>query len=451
MKKTIFSIMAAAMLCACNVQVHNPDEKSYDNHDWGNGNGVTTPVELKLTARQQQLLKQSNEFSLNLLKQVYANETDHENVIISPLSASMALSMLMNGADNETLSQVKNTLGFGDWTDEEVNEYNHLMLTALPCLDTCTHMTLANSLWLHEGFPVKDDFININKQYFMAQVQNVDFTDPETANLINAWAAKHTNDLIKKVVSPEQIASCVTLLANALYFKGIWADKFDKDLTKDGEFKSSKSVKQIVDMMYKHEEIKYVYLKDHKAQLAELDYLGGAYCMDLLLPADDSNIPTLLNSLQADEMPGWEDKFWPEQEILTYDYETDEEKTVIQRRFNDVILQMPKFTLRYERKLNDDLKALGMKDMFIPGVADFSRLSDVETYIDFVKQDTYMSVDEAGTEAAAVTTIGYTGTSIEQPKYPEMILNRPFVLFIREKQYGTIIFAAVIGNPNEKE
>ena len=451
MKKTILFAMAV-VFCACNVQVLHPDDKSYENHDWDDGNGVTTPVVLKLSSRQEQLLQQSNEFSLNLLRQVYEAETESENVIISPLSASMALSMLMNGADGETLKQMKATLGFGDWSEEDVNEFNKLMLTSLPCLDTCTQMELANSLWFQEGFPVQDAFTELNKQYFMAQVENVDFTNPATADLINAWAAKHTHDLIKKVVNPEMIADCVTLLANALYFKGVWADKFDKEQTIDEDFTSSKNVRQVVDMMHKWKNMKYCYLSDKNAQLLELDYLGGAYCMDLLLPSKDSDIPTLLKSLQADEMQTWENKFWPEDEIEYYDYEADEMKTVRQRRLEEVKVQMPKFTLRYERKLNNDIQALGMKDMFNMSLANFSRLSEIPTYVSFVKQNTFMSVDEAGTEAAAVTTIGLEGTSIgEPPKVPEMYINRPFLLFIREKQYGTILFAAVIGNPNEKK
>lgn len=449
MKKTMFLFAVAAMCYACNVQVLNPDPKNTETHDWGNGNGNDVAVELRLTAQQQQMLEKSNDFSLNLLRQVYASETEHENVIISPLSASMALSMLANGADGETLNQVKDALGFGEWSDEDVNEFNKLMMNALPRLDTCTRMTLANSLWLQTGFPVKDDFVNINKLSFNAEVQNVDFTDPATADLINKWAADHTNDLIKKVVSADMIAECVTLLANALYFKGVWADKFDKELTQEMDFTSSKKVVQRVDMMCKQGDMKYRYLSDKKAQLLELDYLGGAYCMDILLPAEDTDIPTLLSKISADEMHTWEDKYWPEIETWVYDIDKEEEVAMTVRSLEEVKVQMPKFTLRYERELNDDLKALGMKDMFSASVANFSRLSKIPTYVSLVKQNTFMSVDEAGTEAAAVTVIGVSGISEIEPKIPEMYMNRPFVLFIREKQFGTILFGGVIGNPNK--
>ena len=190
MKKKMLLFAMVVICCSCNVQVQNPDPKNNENHDWGTGNGNDVAVELRLSPQQQQMLEKSNDFSLNLLRQVYANETA-ENVIISPLSASMALSMLANGADGETLSQVKDALGFGEWSDEDVNEFNKLMMYALPRLDTCTRMTLANSLWLKTGFPVKDDFVNIKKLSFNAEVQNVDFTDPATADLINKWAADH--------------------------------------------------------------------------------------------------------------------------------------------------------------------------------------------------------------------------------------------------------------------
>ena len=442
MRKTILFAMAV-VFCACNVQVTHPDDKNNETHDWGEGNGVTRPVVLKLSSRQEQLLQQSNEFTLNLLQQVYANEKKYENVIISPLSASMALSMLMNGADGNTLKQVKDALGFGDWSEEDINEFNHLLLTALPRLDTCTQTELANSLWFQEGFPVKEGFTELNKQYFMAQVENVDFTNPATADLINAWAANHTHDLIKEVVDAETIYNCVALLANALYFKGVWNDKFEKDSTRNEDFTSSKNVKQVVDMMHKQGEMKYAFLKKQNAQLLELDYLGGAYCMDLLLPGKD-DIPGLLKTIDAEEMTGWEETYWPEHKQV---YNGD---TSIWRSLNEVKLQMPKFTLRYKRELNEDLKMLGMTDMFDGNAANFSRMSDVPTYVSLVKQDTYMSVDEAGTEAAAVTVIAYE-KAIAPENMPKMYLNRPFVLFIREKQYGTILFAAVIGNPNEKK
>ncbi len=449
MKKTTLITLMAALCCSCNVQVQNPDEKSYENHNWGNGNGNDVARELRLSPKQQQMLKQSNDFSLNLLRQTYKSDTGNENVLISPLSASMALGMLMNSAAGETLQQVKEGLGMADWTDEEVNEYYHLMLNTLPCLDTCTHLSLANSLWLKNGFPVIEDFIEVNKRYFMAQVENVDFTDPQTANLINDWADKHTNGLIKEVVSPAEIANCVAMLANALYFKGVWADKFDKAETKDADFKSSKGQTQVVDMMHKEGEMKYAEPLNTpvKMQIMELDYMGGAYCMDIFLPANDNEMTQLLEWLDSEYLTKMESTFWPWYEAHGM-YEPND--TVRWQNKRDVNFFMPKFTLRYSKILNDDLKALGMTDMFNPSQADFSRLSNYPTYVSFVKQDTYMSVDEEGTEAAAVTVIGYNATSIEPIEIPVMRLDRPFVLLIRERQFGTILFAGVIGNPNEK-
>ena len=424
MKKSIIMLMAA-MLCACNVQVTNPDQPS---------NGNDTAIPLRLTQEHQQMLVQSNEFSLSMLRQAYETR-ESENVIISPLSLSMALSMLMNGADTETLEQMKAGLGFKDWTDEEINRYNQLMINTLPRLDTFTKLTLANSLWIRNDFPVKEGFIDSNKLYFMAQVQNVDFHDAATADLINKWAADHTNNLIKQVVDQDLIYDCAMLLANALYFKGIWEDKFDKEMTiKDEKFTTSNNKTEQVDMMVKNAQMKYgIY---QKSQLVELDYKGGAYCMDLLLPPAGMDVQTLLKMMQAGDIMKFEENFWPE-----YEYETTK-----WRELQDVNLYMPKFTVRYEKKLNDDLKALGMTDMF-SGMADFSRLSDIPTYVSFVKQNTYLSVDEEGTEAAAVTVIG-TKEYAAMPT--EVRLDRPFVLLIREKQYGTILFAAVIGNPNEK-
>lgn len=452
MKKILLLAVAATLFCACNVQVINPDNNSNEEHNWGSGNGHDTVYELRLTSQQEQMLQLTNDFSLNLLSQVYNAETSSENVIISPLSASMALSMLMNAADNQTLEQVKQTLGFADWSDQDINEFNRKLIHALPYLDTYTQLTLANSLWLSYDFPVNDDFVNTNNLYYYSKVSKVYFTDPATATLINQWAADNTQNLINNIVSPETIQDCAMVLANALYFKGVWADKFEKELTQDRDFTTSNNVRQVVDMMHKEDNMKYQYLPDKQAQLLELDYLGDAYCMDILLPSESQTISSLLSSLSAEEMSTWEDKFWPEYEYYGYDYEKDEEVLLKERRTQRVKVQMPKFALRYSRTLNDDLISLGMTDMFNPFAADFSRLSTVPTFVSFVKQDTYMSVDEAGTEAAAVTVIGFTEASAEPHEYkiPEMYINRPFVLFIRDRKFGTILFAAVIGNPKKE-
>ncbi len=429
MKHVSLTIIVAALCCACNVSISHPDD---NNQNVNNGND--TLLELRLNAKQQQQVVQGNEFTLNMLRQTYANR-ETENVIISPLSLSMALSILMNGAEGETLQQLKDGLGFGEWSNEEINRYNQLLLYTLPKLDNYTKVMLANSLWVANGFPIKEDFVNTNKLYFQSKVRNVDFSDPATAVLINAWAAEHTNDLIKEIVDAGLIYDCVALIANALYFKGIWAEEFKAEDTKpDAKFLASDKSTQKVEMMYKHAEMKYALY--NKAQLAELDYKGDAYCMDLLLPPADMDIMTFLKSMQAEDIMNFEQNYWPEKTYGNTTY----------RNLENVDLYMPKFRLHYERMLNNDLMALGMTNMFSPS-ADFSRLSNIATHVSFVKQNTFLSVDETGTEAAAVTVIGVKETAA----MPTMMeLNRPFVLFIREKKYGTILFAAVIGNPNEK-
>ena len=215
MKKYSFLILAlAAVLCACN----------------NNGNGVKEPVVLRLNQQQQQMLQVTNDFSFDLLREVAAME-EKQNIVLSPLSASMLLGMVMNGADGETLQQMQTALGFDeDYPILDINEYYNQLIEALPALDKTNTVKIANSIWAQQEFPIYDSFKNVNKEYFYAQVDNVDFRNPDkVVQQINKWAARNTNNLIKEVIKKDDINPLTAMiLANALYFKGIWEEKFNE-------------------------------------------------------------------------------------------------------------------------------------------------------------------------------------------------------------------------------
>ena len=413
MKKYSFLILAvAAVLSACN----------------GGGNGVDTPVTMKLSEQQQEMLEVSNDFSFDLLREVVKAEKK-DNIVLSPLSASMLLGMVMNGADGETLREMQDVLGFeNEYPMEDISEYYKQLIDALPKLDKTNTVKLANSIWAQEGFPFYDSFLQTNKDYFYAKTDNVDFQEPSKAIVpINKWAAQNTNNLIKEVIKEEDIdESTVMVLANALYFKGVWKEKFEKSSTQSMDFHLADGKTVKAEMMQQTEDFKYADVEGGK--LLEMDYKEGKYCMDILLPNEGNNIRSMAGMLDATQWNQWM------KALSTY----------------PVVVRLPKVEVKYDVMLKDALKAMGMEEAFDRQTANFSKMSNYPLYMQVIKQFCYMKVDEEGTEAAAVTWSGMGAAESAEPMRPkEFFAERPYLMVIREKQYGTILFTAIIGNPAE--
>jgi len=388
------------------------------------GNGVKQTKALQFSPAEQQLSQHCNDFSFNLLAQAAANEQS-ENIILSPLSASMLLGMLMNGADGETLAQIREMLGFEDAPIDEINDYYRQLIDVLPALDQHTLLNIANGIWVVERFPLQADFVQACKQSFDAEAKNVPtFMDDNVLADINRFAAQHTNNRIKDIINRQMVDdNTVMALVNALYFKAKWQDKFQTSQTSKQTFTTLLGEQIQTDFMHRTKEMRYSEGDDY--QLVELPYKGGKYCADIILPAAGIDIRTFVASM--------DEQRW--QEMTTY------------MENPEVELALPKFSLKYNRRLNDDLQALGMTDAFSDITADFSRLSNTPSYLSLVHQYTFMQVDEEGTEAAAVT-IGLGGEkSVVPMEFRRFIADRPFLFVIRERDYGTILFTALIGHP----
>lgn len=389
------------------------------------GNGVSQPKRLQFSYSEQELVQGCNDFSFNLLAQA-AESSNEENIILSPLSASMLIGMLMNGADGETLEQIQEMLGFdNDASIEEINAYYRQLIDVLPALDQYTTVRLANGIWVAERFQVFAEYIEACKKSFDAEAKNVPtFTDQKVIDDINRFAAQHTNNLIKKIIDPGMVDdNTVMALVNALYFKAKWQDKFKRGQTKPQKFTTLAGNEIQIDMLHRTAEMKYGESEDY--QLVELPYKGGKYCADIILPAEGLDIRRWIQELDAER--------WQQMMSNTSGPEVE--------------LALPKFALKYDRKLNTDLQALGMTDAF--GIkANFSHLSSQETYVDLIRQSCFMQFDEDGTEAAAVT-IGFMKDAADPEPMDrrKFIADRPFVLIIRERDYGTILFTAIIGHP----
>ncbi len=379
--------------------------------------GTSTASELRVSAP---FANQTTQFAFDLAKQVSAQEGQAKNVFISPLSLHIALGMLLNGANGQTAQEIQKTLKLDAQTLAEANQTYQNLMENLPGVDPAVTLTLANSVWYRNTFQVETPYQDVLKQTFKADISAQDFTDAATVGKINSWASEKTKGKITKVIDQIQPDNVMFLL-NALYFKGDWKTQFDPAKTIDAPFKLASGGTVNVRMMRLNIPLRRTFTADYAA--FELPYGSDKYAMTLLLPSENATTETLLASLN--------EAAWSQMQQNMTAGKTD--------------IGLPKFTLNYEINLNKVLSTMGMPTAFTDG-ADFTKMNAKGgLMLSFVKQNTFVAVDEKGTEAAAVTATGVSTTSYQEPT----LLDRPFVFVIHEKTSGTVLFVGKIDDPTK--
>lgn len=409
MKKVFLLLSVAAIAISCTTQIDPVIPVPKD----------AEPLALK--AGMEKKVNQDNDFAFGLLKKTITSSGE-TNVFISPLSVSIALGMARNGANGQTKSEIETALKMSDMSSNDINEYYRLMQTSLPAVDPTTKLSIANSLWYKTGFPVKQDYLKVNSDYFGAYIKALDFKQLWAVDTINNWCAKKTNNLIKKPLDqiPED---AVMYLVNAIYFKGIWRKHFDTKNTKEADFTTEAGNKVKVNMMYQKDT--FAYAADSYAQYLDMPYGNKAFSMTVILPLEGKTTDDVLNNMNA--------VYWND---------------LLNRMSNkEVEVYMPRFKNQNKFILNEPLKNMGMKTAFTVN-ADFRNIADTDLMISRVIHDTYIELTEEGTEAAAVTIIEIMTTSmpVEPPVIPVFRVNKPFVYVIREKSTGVILFAGKTGS-----
>jgi serine protease inhibitor len=383
--------------------------------DSGGPDPVIDALPRPLTAAESKVLTASNEFSFALFRQLSEAQKD-SNVFTSPLSASMALGMAMNGAAGATHDQMRSALAFGSASDQEIDDGYKSLIALLRGLDPGVDVRIANSVWYRAGFPVAPTFLDVTKSAFDARVTALDFASPAAVTTINDWVSTATAGKIPTIIDRID-RDQVMFLINAIYFKGNWREKFDPSATIDAQFRGVAG-SQPVKLMHRSGKMGVSYTSDFVA--VDLAYGNSAYTMTALLPAEGKSVDALAASLQGQTWAAWTSQL--------------HEATVD--------LYFPRLKLEWERVLIPDLQTLGMRDAFSETAADFSRLStgDGRLFINIVKQKTYVDINEEGTEAAAVTNVGIFTTSLPA----SVRFDRPFLFVIRERLSGTVVFIGKI-------
>lgn len=383
----------------------------------------TAPSEVHPVQIPARISAGTNDFAFDFFKNLQEAETADGNLFVSPLSLHMALGMLLNGAENETATEILKTLKMEGVSLADLNDAYKTLLNDMPVADSKVTLGLANSVWFRNNVQVEIDFKNVLNKSFNADVTALEFNSA-ALNKINQWASDKTNGKIKKVLD-QLDPSAVMYLLNALYFKGDWAAKFDSKNTQDKAFHLQTGTDKNVKMMYNNDD--YAAGSFDKYLVAKLPYGNGQFEMTIILPKTGTSITDLLNSFTTAE--------WNKIQATTGKQKVN--------------VGLPRFTLNYTIQLNKTLAAMGLNKVF-SNAAEFGKISrSAATAVSFIKQDTYLGIDEKGTEAAAVTTIGMIGSP--GPIEPlQIICDHPFGIIISEKTSNTILFMGRIMNPDSK-
>ena len=340
-------------------------------------------------------------FALSFFKEVNKNTPSDQNVLTSPYSAGVLLSMLAEGAEGQTRAEFDQVLGGSLYKAEDLGSNDTLTVDS------------ANSIWVSDNFSVRNRYVSLLEKDFDAFITTQNFADPATVRAINNWCAEHTSDKILEIID-EISPSDVMILVNALYFNAPWYDEFDPEHTEDAVF-HGKSGDVTVPMMFRRGQ--YNYIGYQGCKLIEIPYAAGDYSMYILLPppgmSPDDVIPHIseyaLNSAIKLMAP------------------------------KEVVLRMPKFTLETEMLLNEPLQKMGLESAF-SAAANFKGISAMGPLsLSVVKQKCYIDVSEKGTEAAAVTSAQVRMTAVRAPQ--EFTVDRPFIYIIASDQGKNILFA----------
>ena len=414
-----FLLVAVIVIAGCIND--NPENKEVDK--------TTHPTSSAVNIGMNEFVNSSNEFTFQMYNQLVES---NENVFFSPYSISIALGMAYEGARGQTATEMEQVLDF-----PKDNQARRDMIKSLQSRlnkdGTSYELSTANAYWLRQGEQFKEDYKNAIESYYLAHGEQLDFRgDPGgSVDIINAWVEQETNDRIKDLLSTNDITvNTYLVLTNAIYFKSDWKYQFDESATKEMNFYNSGNEEIMVDMMHMCDESKKLnYAGTSEAQLLQLPYKDEELSMYIILPKENdiASIESIFNKGFLDNL----------KEKLTPEY---------------VDLYLPKFKFEMKYNLNENLKAMGMPSAFDPDNADFSciKADSGELWLSKVIHQSFVEVNEEGTEAAAATAVimeDYGGGSSE-PMPIEFKADHPFIFFIEHRDTGQILFMGKVEDPS---
>lgn len=367
--------------------------------------------DIVLTRAEAEVVGAGNTFAFRVLSDL-VDESGGDDVLFSPLSVYTSLCMLSNGAKGNTYDQIIKAIGCESQEIRTINSTFKAMTSGLGKADRSTSFSLANSLWIRNKFPVNDGFKSSLEKNYDATVKNLDFNSSNAVSTINKWASDKTDKMIQEVVKE---LSGNFVIANALYFKGKWKEKFDPGQTVRRSFDVLNGGNARIDFMINtNAHPRYYYDSEEGIEILEMPYGNGAFVMDVILPDAGNNFLQFIKGFDS----------------VSFD------SLVSNLKDSNLSVSLPKFKINTTNlSLSRSLKDLGMKDAFDSHKADFSLMTSAGVSIQDVLQSAVIEVDENGTKAAAITVNTDYGYMPGQ-----FVADHPFLFVIRETSSGAILF-----------
>ena len=430
----IFVLCSLLMISCQNIKSEKIDdsESSFDVFS-------PTPTEeisrVSLNEKQTEYVNTSNDMAFKLINKLY----NDDNLVCSPLSLQYAMAMTANGASGETLEEITSFLGFEANEMNELNRFYKILLEQLPAVDLDITLKAVDALLVNNKFPLLPSYKNLVEDNYYAAVENMDFSNPsDVVTRLNEWAGLNTNGVINNIINPEELSDyAAAYILNALYFKAEWEGSVDNPMfiesnTESADFQLSNGTAISAEMMKSVRYYQYAEMDGYKVLV--LPYAQGKYNMYVLLP-DENDINGLIEKIQQTT--------WSE---ILANLKQDAE----------VHVQLPKFEIENKFNLAETLISLGVEKVFqkedaeLDNIFDIKLAQDPKVWIEKIIQQTKISVDERGTEAASVSIeeIGATSPGPgEDPKIIYFHADHPFIFVIGEKTSGTILFEGVVARP----
>ena len=369
-----------------------------------------------------QELAGKTDFAVALTKKVGGMK---KNFVVSPLSIQMAFAMLANGAEENTYKEITETVGMEGLDRNQLRKYARLMIehymtdnSASAGKSTPTEvLQIANSVWADYTLPLYKTYLTSSKSYFSAETYSIDFTADDAAQAVNGWVNEKTNGKIPSVV--DDISNTVALLINTVYMKASWTAAFDSENNVKSNFCNSDGSAKECEMLHATRDIKYC--AGDKYDVASLDLGNLTYTMNFILPHEDTDAETVLNGMDAETL--------------------SEVAKGMKSTYLDI--EIPKFKVTSDLDMMETMREMGIKAAFNKKIADFGAMSPERLYVNKVKHNTYIDVNEEGVEAAAASTIGigYTSPEPDEREAIDFHIDRPFLFTIQDTKTGAVIFA----------
>jgi serpin B len=372
---------------------------------------------------EREIIHATNDFSFRLFQSVVANSTG-KDILISPLGVIYSLELICNGASGHTKQLLQQQLGTSQFSLDDINTLRrkmmlcHAKVSLDEFLDTKTAFMKSSCLVLYrDELTIKQNYIQTIGHDYFADCLSYQHED-DAKSTVDTWN-KETNHGAIKDISLEFDENSVAYFINTLLFNGAWVQEFYD--VKPDTFYVTKDEVRIVDMMSNTEkEGCFRYMQNNQYAILRMPYVGSFY-MDVILPNENLNVDSMIKQM---------------------DMEQYKNSTKMLKKYDIIDVSIPKFHVKSEIDLKYLLSEMGLTDVF-SNKADFSLMSDSSLYINKMKQNIEIEVDEKGTHVEAITSTSFaTLSELSKPTRAEFYANRSFIYFIRDS-FGSICFAGV--------